>query len=345
MAREIIESDRSPRVRLAVIRHLLDSGLPVDFDLYRLAADTRAGDPSDLTTFLEERALEAETALTVPLDELRNGIQWISRSGPACYQALGLRDSEWAQRNVRRDLRTGFAALIDSERESVLASAITTAEATVARPLTDEERAAAVQKFEDVWQSWNPAEKVGQFTLRQYTRAALHVLVATGGRADARIARQFASSGDQDLRGEALRLFAAFGTSRDATTVVKLTEQIYDPALQILGAETALRLAYKKDKLAVLAALREVHALRSWTVEQLARIPGGVDEAWSLLWSLDADIRIAAASVIWDAVSPENADRLLSIYTDNRHFYNVVRAVDRRLFAPNWLADALPDSS
>jgi hypothetical protein len=345
LPRKIIEADRSPRVRLAVIRCLLDVGLPVDLELYRLAADSRDGDPADLTTFLEQRALESETAMTLPLEELRAGIQWISRNGPACYEALGLRDAEWAERNIRRDLRTGFAALRDAERTSIRAAAVTAAEATLDRPLTDAEQAVAMQKVDEIWKSWSPEEKVGQFTQRQYTRAALQVLVASGRRADVRIARQFADSGDQDLRGEALRLFARFGTHHDTATVVKLTGQIYDDKLQVLGAETALRLAYKKDKLAVLSSLREVHALRRWSVEQLAHIPGAVNEAWKLLWSRDADLRIAAAGVVLDAVSPEEADRLLSVYTGSHHFYNVVRAFDRRLFAPDWLTDALPGGS
>jgi hypothetical protein len=324
-ARKIIESDRSPRVRLAVIRWLLDVGSPVDFELYRLAADSREGDPADLTTFLEQRALESATAMTLPLEELRAGIRWTSRDGSACYEALGLRDGEWAERNIRRDLRTGFAALRDAERASIRATAITAAEATLDRPLTDAEQAVAVQKVDEIWKSWSLEEKVGKFTQRQYTRAALHVLVSNGRRADVRIAGQFADSGDQELRGEALRLLARFGTHHDTATVVKLTGQIYDAELQVLGAETALRLAYKKNRLAVLSSLRQVQALRTWSVEQLGHITGAVNEAWKLLWSQDGDIRIAAAGVVWDAVSPENADRLLSVYTRSHHFYNIVR--------------------
>lgn len=345
LARKIIETDGSPRVRLAVIRRLLDVGSRVDFELYRLAADSREGDPADLTTFLERQALEFETARKLPVDELRTGIRWISQNGPACYEALGLRDGEWAERNVRHDLRTGFAALRDAERTSIRATAITAAEAPLDRSLTDTERAVAVQTADEIWKSWTLEEKVGKFTQRLYTRAALRVLVSRGRGADVRIARQFADSGDQDVRGEALRLLARFGTHHDTATVVELTRQIYDAELQVLGAETALRLAYKKDMLAVLASLREVHALGTWSVEQLAQIPGGVNEAWKLLWSRDAQIRIAAAGVVWDAVSPENADRLLSVYTGSRHFYNVVRAIDRRLFAPDWLAGALSDGS
>jgi hypothetical protein len=345
LAGKIIEADRSPRMRLAAIRCLLDVGLPVDWELYRLAADSREGDSADLTKFLEQRALGPEIAMRLPLDELRAGIQWTSQNGPACYEALGLRDSEWAARNIRRDLRMGFAALRDAGRTSLRAAAITAAEATFDRPLTDAEQAVAVQKVDEIWKPWSLDEKVGHFVQREYTRAALHVLVTSGRRADVRIARQLADSGDQDLRGDALRLFARFGTHHDTATVVKLTGQIYDDQLQVLGAETALRLAYKKDKVAVLSSLREVHALRTWSVDQLAHIPGAVNEAWKLLWSPDADIRIAAAGVVWDAVSPEDADRLLSAYTGARHFYNVVRAIDRRLFGPEWLADALPGRS
>jgi hypothetical protein len=344
LAHKIIEADRSPRVRLAAVRCLLDVGLPVDWALYRLAADSREGEPADLTTFLERRAMEPAIAMTLPLDELRAGIRWTSVNGPACYEALGLRDGEWAERNVRRDLRTGFAALSDAERASTRTAAIAAIEAMLGRPPTGAEQAAALQKQDEIWKSWSPEEKVGQFTQRQYTRAALHVLVAKGRSADVRIARQFADSGDQDVRSEALRLFARFGTHHDTANVVKLTMQIYDEELKLLGAETALRLAYKKDKLTVLSSLREDHVLRAWSVEQLSHIPGAWNEAWQLLWSPDADIRIAAARVVWDAVDPAYADRLLSFYTGSHHFYNVVRAIDRRLFAPRWLADALPGS-
>jgi hypothetical protein len=55
-----------------------------------------------------------------------------------------------------------------------------------------------------------------------------------------------------------------------------------------------------------------------------------------------AYVRLAAAKVVWDAVPPEHADPLLSFYMRHRHFYNVVRAVDRRLRASEWLEPALP---
>ena len=133
------------------------------------------------------------------------------------------------------------------------AAIIMTMEEKLARPLTNDEQAAA-QQLNDIWKSWNPEEKIGKFTQRQYTRAALHVLVTRGRRTDVRIARQFADNGDQDLRGEALRLLARFGTHHDTATVVKLAGQLYDDELKVLGAETALRLAFKKDKLMVLSS-------------------------------------------------------------------------------------------
>jgi hypothetical protein len=345
LARKIIASDDSAQVRLAAIRCLLDAGEPVDFDLYRLAASQRDGEAPDLTSFLKQRTLELETAERVPLDDLRAGIRWIAGNGPSCYEALGLRDTNWAERNVRRDLRTGFVGLRDGERVSIRTSVLADFETSLRRPLTEQEQSEARNKVDELWKPWSPDEKVGQFTMRLYTRAALRILVANGRPADVHIARQFANSGDQDLRGEALRLFERFGTPHDAATVATLTAQIYDAELQLRGAETALRLAYKKDKLGILKALREVHSLREWSVEQLAGIPDGVNEAWWLLWSKDADIRVAAADVVWDAVDPQHADRLLSLYTGDRHFYNVVRAIDCRLYAPDWLADALSGSS
>jgi hypothetical protein len=117
---------------------------------------------------------------------------------------------------------------------------------------------------------------------------------------------------------------------------------MYDDAVQRDGAETALRLAYKKDKLQVLRDLGEIHSLRNWSVRRLASVDGGTSEAWQLLWSEHAQVRVEAATVVWDAIDPKNAEALLAMYTGVRHFYNVVRTIDRRLYAPDWLADALP---
>jgi hypothetical protein len=147
---------------------------------------------------------------------------------------------------------------------------------------------------------------------------------------------------DQDLRVEALRLFERFGTSHDVATLVTLAGRVYEDDLRRRAASIALRLAYRKDKLDVLKALRETHSLRNWSVERLAEVSGGIDEAWQLLWSDDAEVRLAAATVFWDAIDPKHADTVLSAYLSGRHFYNVVRAIDRRLYAPNWLRDALP---
>ena len=174
-----------------------------------------------------------------------------------------------------------------------------------------------------------------------FRRSALRVLVANGKPSDVRFARQFAADGDHDTRVEALRLFERFGTSHDASTVLALVGQVYDDHDRLRAAETALRLAYKKDKLTVLAKLRDTHTVRIWAVERLADVEGGVSVAWHLLTNNDAEVRLAAADVVWNAIKPEIADDLLSYYMRQRHFYNVVRAIDRRLYAHKWLAEAL----
>jgi HEAT repeat protein len=176
-----------------------------------------------------------------------------------------------------------------------------------------------------------------------FRRAALRILVEHGKPADVRFARRFATDDDEDIRVEALRLFERFGTSHDAATVLELADQVYSDDERRRAAQTALRLANKKDKLAVLTQLRTIRSVRVWAVERLAEIlPDGFGVALELLSADEPDVRLAAADVVWSLVTPDRADRLLSIYMERRYFYNVVRAVDRRLYAADWLGDALP---
>ena len=82
-----------------------------------------------------------------------------------------------------------------------------------------------------------------------FTRAALRILVTTGRPADVEFARQFASSDVEDLRVEALRLLERSGTAHDVPVLISLAGRVYDDDLRRWAASTALRLAYKKDKL------------------------------------------------------------------------------------------------
>lgn len=341
LGRELIERDRSPRVRVAAVRSLLAADEPADLQLLERATGKRDDDLTEFTGFDEVRTLTRDICIRLPKENLKSGVRWDSVHGPACYEALGVRDEQWAEKHVRRDLRSDFTALKDAAREVMLASAIAGVEGNTKRALTEREHEFVIETVNKHWQELTAEEKLGRFLTRQFQRAALRVLVARGRPADVKFARNFASSDDQDLRAEALHLFERFGTSHDAATVLRLVDQLYGDEHRGRAAATALRLAYKKDKLEVLRTLRENHTVRTWSIERLADVDGGLDEAWELLRSDDAEVRLAAANVIWDAVDPERADALLSFYMTGQHFYNVVRAIDRRLYSPDWLGSAL----
>ena len=80
----------------------------------------------------------------------------------------------------------------------------------------------------------------------------------------------------------------------------------------LVAAELALRLAYKKDKLNVLGRLRRERGLAEWAVARLADVPHGVAVAWDLMRDENRGIRVAAADVLWNGVAPELRDRLPS---------------------------------
>jgi len=342
LGRELIERDRSPRVRSAVLRSLLTANEPVDLELFDRAISKRDDDLSEFTSFDEDQTLKLDICLRLSKEDLKDGVRWESVHGPACYEALGLLDEQWAETHVRRDLRSDFAAKKNFGREALVATTVAEVEVKAKRALTEREREMVVEAVDKRWrEEWIAEEKLGRFVTRQFRRAALHVLVAHGRPADVQFARIFADSDDQDIRAEVLRLFERFGTAYDAPTVLALTDQVYGNESRQRAASTALRLAYKKDKLTAIRTLQENHTVRIWAVSQLADVKGGFDEAWGLLRSDDAEVRLAATEIVWDAVNPENADALLSYYMRGQHFYNVVRAIDRRLYASDQLRVAL----
>ena len=341
LAREVIERDRSPKVRIAAVRSLLAIDEPVDLSLLERATEKRDDDLTHFGGFDDTRVLRAEVAMQLPKEELRAGVRWDSIYGSECYEALGMRDEQWAEKNVRSDLRNDFARLKAAGLQAMVARSISRMEAEAGRALSEGEQQLAIEGANRYWREFTDEEKLGPFLTRQFQRAALRVLVARGRASDVRLARAFATSDDQDLRAEALRLFERFGTSHDAATVRTLADQVYDDDLRERAAVLAFRLAFKKDKLGLLRTLRENRALRAWAVGRLADVEGGFDEALQLLWDSEADVRIPATAVVMDAVGRERGDKLLSAYMSGHHFYNVVRAIDQWLYAPEWLRGVL----
>jgi hypothetical protein len=343
LGREVIERDRSPKVRAAALERLVAARQPVDLELFELATKARDDDLRTFTRYREDKRLEVEICMLLPVEDLEASVGWTKLHGPACYEALGRRDENWAKRHVRRDLRNDFTRLKKEGHTDLIREQLASLEASAGRSLTARERSVALENLETHWHKWVDDDELGAFLTRQFRIAALRILAARGRARDVEFGRRFAESDDPEVRAQALVLLERFGTSNDAARALALVDEVYGDEAKHRAAETAFRLAYKRDKLGVIRTLGANHAVRGWAVERLAEIPGGVNEAGRLLQSGEYDVRLAAAKVLWDAVLPERADGLLSFYMRHRYFYNVVRAIDRRLYAPKWLEPALPN--
>lgn len=342
LANDIVECDRSPAARLAAVQHLVEGDCPVSFELFEKASRKRDDDLAETVSFASDLSLAVAVCAQLPDAELRNRVEWRSTYGPAAYEALGLRDSEWGRSNARRDLRDEFDRFKALQKATFIATLVG-AISRESGPPTDEVRAAVTAVAEESWAPWVAEDRLGTYLLRLFQRAALRVLCAVGEQRDVAFARDLAGTGDPDLRREVLRMFERFGTSHDATTVLRLSTAMYLDPDRLAAAETAFRLAYKKDKLAVLDSLRSEPQLATWSVAKLSDLGAeGVAQAFQLLTAESAKVRRAAVDVVWDAVPEDRRESLLSYYMRYRHYYNVVVAVDRRLYTPSWLRSPLP---
>jgi len=340
----LIEEDRSSRVRVAALRAILPDAESKAVDLVGLldrAVRERNDDLTDSASFAETYELRLAVYGRLSDTDLATHISWASADGPECYEVMGMRSPEWAAQRVRVDLRNDFSALKKHSRDQIAADLTASFLGGDERELSDAETAVVNKSVDEHWQTWIDKDELGDFMTRMFQRAALRVICAWGKKTDIEFARRFVDSDDQSLQAEALRLIEKFGTSHDAAATLQLAGKLYEDKYRLRAAETALRLAYKKDKLNVLRQLREVPALSSWAIGLLADFEHGFDDAVELLRAPDADARLAACGVVWGQIRPDAAEEVLDIYMRGQHYYNVVRAVDRRLFAPSWLVEAV----
>lgn len=342
LGRDLIERDRSARVRTIVLRLLLDSGKPVSLADLERAIVKRDDDIMGVGGFEERATLETDVCLRLSDAALRAGVRWASARGAAHYEALGLRDAQWAETHVRRDLRNDFSDLKAAGEAELIDDTTLKVIGETGRPPTEQEQISINDVVKKNWQPWVAEDELGEFLTRRFQRAALRVLVAQGVSSDVKFARQFAASADEDLRIESICLLDRFGTSHDSEMAAQLAERVYSDDDRLRAAEIALRLAFRKNKLSVLKRLRETAGLAGWATSRLADIGGGLEDAINLLTSKNGNVRLSAAKVVWDWAPPDRADALLTFYmTHGEHFYNVVREIDRRLYAPEWLRGAL----
>jgi HEAT repeats/Predicted nucleotide-binding protein containing TIR-like domain len=341
----LITSDRSPEVRMAAIEAMLDADEKVTLDLFNRATDRRDddlagaiwGEPSDRAAVRVMKRLDPA--------ELAAKVTWMDSKGAEAYEALGTADTQWMQENVRRDLRSDFSRLKNAARMEMHATLLSAAEAQVGRTLNATEKATLADVVAERMHEWLAPEKLGDFLTGQFRCAALRVLTVAGKPSDVEFARRFKGTDNPRLRVAVLGLLERFGTAHDSDTALALSDALHGETDRLRAAELAFRLAYKKDKLLVLKRLSADPRTAGWAVARLPEVDDGYEEAWKLLRADRPETRLEATRIFWDAVKPSKTDEVLSLYMRGYHYYNVVRAVDRRLYSPDWLIDGLADEA
>lgn len=327
--------DRSARVRHAALGALTAQGTRVDNDVLAAALN---GVPIDDRWAAETDALALRDPAQVDAE-----LEWKALSGPRHFEALGRNDAEWVNRHVRADLEDDFERLKERSIAPTIASLEDSLETESGRSLTDIEKtavAAAVRNRLDE----ELDEKVRVFVLGQFRVAALRLLVLHGRAEDAEIARRFATDDDYDVRIEALRLLDRFAGPDDAGLVRDMLGSLYGDE-QRQAAALLLRLSPSDERLQLLAELRSEFGLRTWAVDQLRTIDDeeATHEALNLMWDKDNEIRLVAVDVALERLPGRKKHEVLLEFYLSRgsYFYNVVRALDRDLYARTWLRDAL----
>jgi hypothetical protein len=332
-AHDLIARDNAPNVRLDALQALLDQGVEVSESTFEAATKSREGDDkSGASSFDRDEAAERAFWIRQPIEVLERRLGWSSLDGVWCYEAVGLEDRDWALKHVRKDLREDFRRVKEMSRMRLYKRYIDAAGSDASEATL----AAVEAQFEKDWAEW-VSDKLGNFILRRFQRAAIRILTVHGNKRDLAAIRRFADGGHSELRPDVLAFLERFGSANDAQRAVTIAETVYDDDLRRRAARLALRLAWKKDKSEVLSQLRAVHGLCAWSIEEMASLPGGIDDVWSLLRSDSAEARIAAAEVVWDFVREDLRSPLLTQYMGGRHFYNVVKMVDAKLYAPDWI--------
>lgn len=336
LLREVIVRDRASVVRLKALGALIRLGEQVDDELFALASKKREDDEASSGDLELEYEVALEMYRQRSAAELAPTIRWISSDGPERYQAMAMA-GEGILPRLRHDLRTDFRQMVNEHRSRTLASVLRQVEVSVGRSLTDAEHAAATATRDAEWNEFELDGKVGAYLLRRFSRAALCVLATSGRSSDIEFARRFVDSSNHDLALATLPLFDRFGTAQDAKRVVGLIDRLHGDEMRRRAGAVALRLAYKKDKLTVLRALRGIRGLKQWAVTQLGEVDDGFAEALTLLKAEDSETRLAAASVVWEEMHVDQREQFLDYYMSDWYYFNVVCWFDRRLYSPSWL--------
>ncbi len=315
-ARELL-SDASASVRAAAVKCLIAIGVPPSTSEIRKMFEVPK--PTILsmgsTDYVDANNLIEELFAKASFEDLKGQVRWFSLDGPLAYQALATRHWEKWHEQLREDLSEGFERL---EQE----------DATEMQTKFGEEQA------EILLNSLSDQTKL--YTRERYAEAALAGLALHGDGSDAELARAHLTS-NPDTCLQAVRVLAKHGEATDADQLLSVAKDAYGE-LAVEAARAAIFLTPGRWEI-VSGFLADGNAeLLRAAIESIEA--GLVEINWetleTFLYSENASVRVEISRVFIEAKERADLLALITRYSNTRgtHYYDVIAALDRELYAP-----------
>jgi hypothetical protein len=340
-ARAMVANDDSLEVRTAALGQLVEREEPLSVEKIENALASRDTDVDKHISTSDQRQVRLKAYSRMPAAQMDASLDWSGVGVPERYESLAVQDPERMKR-VRADLTDGFTAYQTAAHERLIAETAAAAAARMKTQLPPPQlRQVVNDQLQDHWSKMTAEKGIGGFIAAQLTAAALRALLRAGVPRDVHFGRQYITHPNTAVRIEAVRLIGRWGTAADAQRLL-IAAQSGGPATELEEiAEIAFRLTRPARKLDFLGSVREQSQLATWSVRKLADISGkqAFREVLELLDHRDAPIRRVAAEVVFEKVDlAKFADLFNQHALTDTYYYNVMCALDRKLYTPAWLS-------
>lgn len=335
---QLIEEDGSPLVKAKAAELALKRG-------WKLSEEKLDNALKDLEwEFDLEERLYFDFFSRLPVEELRAGLFWHGIRGYRIYEALSRRHFDEVRDHIDTDLDDDFARLKHRSVEYFSKIVEHQVRAEIAKKyggtaLDSEE---VSRKIDEEVKNLMGDDKVAKFILRKFRAAALAGLAENGDMDHLRHAFRFLGSGPRDLQMLCLKLIRRAGGEQEVPRLLDVARG-QRGEIRELAAKAALDLS--SDRLATAKLLLEIDdvAVISIALEGLddAEERDVVEMLFGLLRNNALGVRNVVTKYLIRRLSQRPLRMLPNIYARGQYYYSVQVLVDRALYAPRWVQEAL----
>jgi hypothetical protein len=270
-----------------------------------------------------QRWLAVERLRGLPVEQLRQRIDWFNVENSAAYEVLATDHWEEMKDEIRADLSDGFERIRKPSLERY-AQSVSQQIGLADLPAIKKAALEAIEK--------QLAGNIDAFSRRQFAAAALAGIARHGSGEDAASVRPFLK--DSLDRETAVRALARIGNQEDVPALLRVATEAYGNA-KLEAAKVVLRLSDSSEE--VIQSLFQskdvdlvrlaLNALRESASEALP------STLMTLLNDENNSTRVLAARFLAKLVNPDQLLEVLDTYVgQSQYYYNVVVAFDRDLY-------------